>query len=117
MTLEQLYNENYVLSDVELLSIHLENTNSTVAKIKISVKQQLKKGKFKKCNILINMTNIIEVIIYDNINILGYYSDLTLIQLENKNYYISFDPYGNTNQKHEEDNYVLISESIEFIEI
>jgi hypothetical protein len=35
------------------------------------------------------------------------YSDLTLTRLGNGEYYLSLDPYGNSNQPHERDNFVF----------
>jgi hypothetical protein len=117
MTLEQLYIENYALSDGEILSVHIDKENTATAKIKISAIQHLKKGKYRKCKLLITLNSVIEVNIFDNEDIFGNYSDITLVQLENKHYYISFDPFGNSNEKNEKDNYMFISENIEFIEL
>ena len=117
MTLEQFYFERYVLSDGEILSIHFDNQNGTIVNIIISTRQYLTKGKYRVCKLLMTLTKLMEVNIYDNDNILGTYTDITIFKLENGNYYVSFDPYGNTNKKHENDNNIFIAENIEFEEV
>ena len=117
MTLEQIYNANYVLSDGEILSIHFKNQNGTIVEIIISTRQFLKKEKYRVSKLLMTLTRIVEINLFDNADILGSYSDITIERLENGNYYVSFDPYGNSNKRHERDNNIFISENIEFGEI
>ena len=117
MTLEQIYNENYVLYDGEISSIHFDYQNGTIIKIIISTKQYLKKEKYRTCKLLMTLTKIVELNLFDNSEILGNYSDITILKLENGNYYVAFDPYDNTNKPHENDNNIFISENIEFEEI
>ncbi len=117
MTLEQLYVENYSLHDDAILAIQIEKEEVVIAKIKISTNQTIKKRKYRECKLLITLSNVVEMYMFDEKEILGYYSDLTLVQLENKYYYISFDPYGNANERNENDNYVFIAENLEFVEL
>ncbi|MBS1666467.1 MAG: hypothetical protein JST58_03740 [Bacteroidetes bacterium] len=117
MTLEQVYNEKYVLSDGEILSIHIAQMNGSTAKVTISARQYLKKEKYRTCNVEVTFTNITRISLFDDADILGNYSDITIARLDNGNYYVSFDPYGNTNKPHEQDNYIIISEKLEFEEL
>jgi cobyric acid synthase len=117
MTLEQAYNEKYVLSDGDILSIHIKNPECTYAEITISTRQYLKKEKYRICKLEIIFTNIKKISLFDNANILGKYSDITIARLDNGNYYVSLDPYENTNEPHEKDNNIIISEQIDFKEL
>ncbi len=117
MTLEQFYNENYVLSDGNILSIHIDNQNGTIIKVVISTVQYLKKDKYRKCTILLTFSQLVEVNIFGNSDILGNYTDITILKLDDGNFYVSFDPYANTNKQHENDNNIIISENIEIEEI
>lgn len=63
------------------------------------------------------LTQIVELSLFDNADILGNYSDITILRLENGNYYVSFDPFENTNKQHKSDNNIFFSENIEFAEV
>lgn len=117
MTLEQAYNEKYSLSDGDILSIHIDNQECPYAELTISTRQYLKKEKYRNCKLAIIFTNIIKISLFDNADILGKYSDVTIARLDNGNYYVSFDPYENTNKPHEQDNNIIISEQIDFKEL
>ena len=117
MTLDEIYNENYALSDGEILSIHFDNQNGTIITITISTKQYLKKEKYRICRLIMTLTQIVEFNLFDNADVLGNYSDITILKLENGNHYVSFDPFGNTNKPHENDNNIFISKNIKFEEI
>ena len=117
MTLEQFFNENYVLSDGEVLSIHIDNKNGTIIKIAINTRQYLNKNHFRNCKIQLEFSQLLELNLFDNASILGSYSDFTILKTEDNNYYASFDPFGNTNNPHENDNNVIISKDLEIKEI
>lgn len=93
MTLEQFFNENYVLSDGEVLSIHIDNKNGTIIKIAINTRQYLNNNHFRNCKIQLEFSQLLELNLFDNASILGSYSDLTILKTEDNNYYASFDPF------------------------
>ncbi len=99
------------------MSIHIKNQSGTIVEIELSARQFLKKEKYRVSKLLITLTGIVELSLFDNADILGNYSDITIQKLENGNYYVSFDPCGNTNKRHGSDNNIFISENIEFEEI
>lgn len=45
-----------------------------------------------------------------------YYSDITLTELENGEYYLSIDPYDNTNVPNDKDNFVFKFKNLEISE-
>lgn len=123
MNLEQLYNESFALSDGEILSFYFDysqlNDNlflPNTAIIKISARQILKRRKYRICKLVMTLTNVVEIRIFDEGDN-GNYSDITIIKQDNGTYYVSFDPYGNTNTPHENDNFVIIAHTLDISEI
>ena len=121
MNLEQFHIENYTLSDGEILSYTIDYGKQsgapciapTSVRIELSITQTLKKRKYRKCRVVLTLTGIVEIRIFDQPDWNGLYSDITIVTLASGMYYLSFDPYDNSNIPKDEDNYVFITQAID----
>jgi len=125
MTLEQFQIENYTLSDGEIMSIAIDYCKQsetpyfapTSVRIELSISQAHGYRKYRKCRAVLTLTGISEIRIFDQQELNGLYSDITITILASGMYYIAFDPYDNSNVPNDEDNYVFIAQTIDIQEI
>lgn len=125
MTLEQFQIENYTLSDGEIMSIAIDYCKQaeaphfapTSARVELSISQALGYRKYRKCKAVLTLAGISEIRIFDQQELNGLYSDITITMLASGMVYLAFDPYGNSNIPNDEDNYVFIAQTIDIQEI
>lgn len=119
MNLEELYS-TYVLCDGEIHSFKLDfnylsfgDTKHTEAIIELKVRKKAAKKRFEYCRIDLHFQQVVKFSLYEDFGSSVNYSDITLKKLENGLYYFSIDPYGNSNEPNEKDNFVIVAKSIQ----
>jgi hypothetical protein len=118
MTLEEFFESKYILNDGEICSILIDYENSTnySVKIKLKLRKSLSSTKFEDTFCTLHFENIEQVDIFEDFGTGTNYSDITLIRLNNGNFYLSLDPYDNTNLPNEKDNFIVKSSSLTITE-
>lgn len=102
---------NYALNDGETLSFSIDFTNRT-CKIKLKVRRHLKNQMFHPCEIELHFESLKEIDISEDFRTNGGYSDITLTKTKDDYFYLSIDPYDNTGEPNERDNFVIIAQSL-----
>lgn len=106
---------NYILNDGQIISLkvdlYYQEKSKSSAIVGLMVRKPTEKNLFVKCKIELQFEQVREVAINDDFGS-DYYSDLTLLKLDNGLYYLSLDPFGNTGMPHEKDNFVIISKAL-----
>jgi hypothetical protein len=73
-------------------------------------------GKMEDVKLELKFKEIIELYISEDFTS-KYYSDITLVQVQNKEYYLSLDPYDNLNVPNLQDNFVIKSAMLEIVKV
>lgn len=122
MNLEALCSA-YILCDGKVHSFQLNldylSTNESKranAQISLGVRKKVAKNKFESCIIELDFEGISEIRLCENFKSSIDYSDITFNKLENGLFYFSIDPFGNTNEPHANDNFVLVAQSFRVME-
>lgn len=110
MNLEEIFT-NYALNDGETLSFKIDFTKHT-CNIKLKVRRHIKNQKFQPCEIELNFEGVKEIDISEDFRTNGGYSDITLTKIKDDYFYFSIDPFGNTGEPNERDNFVIIAKSL-----
>jgi hypothetical protein len=105
MTLEKIISD-YILSDGQVISISVQFSDSPSATIVLNARKRISKNKIEEKLVAIRLGSLTHLDIVDDFTTFDY-SDITLARLENGEYYLSLDPYGNTNIPNDQDNLVF----------
>jgi hypothetical protein len=114
----------YILNDGEILSLSIEYTNKInlhldfpIVIIDLKVRISRPKDKWRNCVLRLKFSDLIEFNLFEDFESGNNYSDLTLIQTENNDYYFSLDPFDNKNEQNKKDNFVIKARKLDFKEI
>jgi hypothetical protein len=110
MKLEEIYSK-YALNDGETKSFKIDFSNRSCS-VRLLVRKAVEKQKFQKCEIELIFSGVINIDFSEDFRTTGGFSDITFTKTFNGNYYLSLDPYGNTGEPHENDNFIIISSSL-----
>ena len=110
MNFEEIFT-NYALNDGETLSFSIDFTNRT-CNIKLKVRRHIKNQNFEPCEIELDFEGLKEIDISEDFRINVGYSDITLTKTKDDYFYLSIDPYNNTGEPNERDNFIIIAESL-----
>jgi hypothetical protein len=108
-------NKLYALNDGEILIFQIDYKLKKLI-VEISVRRKLPRQKFTPCKINFEFHNLSEVSFFEDFGSECDYSDITLLQLDNGDFYLSLDPYGNTGLPNENDNLVIKSKNLIFVD-
>jgi len=115
MTLEEL-GKGYYLSDGEILfiNVHLDylSDNSSNAKVELRVRKRKTRKLSEPCIIELTFIQVQDIRLYEDFKSGRDYSNIVLKELESGQIYLSLDPFGNSEEPHEDDNSVIISKEI-----
>lgn len=107
--------KDYVLSDGEIvlfsLSLDYQFVSTSLnrqATIELKIRKRLSTTELVPCQIQLKFQQIRQIKVFEDFSSVSY-SDIVLKQLPGSEWYLSLDPYGNTNEPHEQDNLVLIA--------
>jgi hypothetical protein len=110
MKLEEIFS-SYALNDGETLSFNLNFIDQTCA-VKLKVRRHLRKQQFQECAIDLQFIDVLTIDISEDFRTTGGFSDITFTKTAEGKFYLSLDPYGNTGQPNERDNFVITSSSL-----
>jgi len=110
MKLEDVY-KNYALNDGELRSFKIDFCDCSCT-IRLLVRKSVGKQRFQKCEIELLFTGVANIDISEDFRTKGGFSDITFTKTSDGNFYLSLDPYGNTGEPHENDNFVIVGSSL-----
>jgi len=99
----------YIFSDGKILSMACDHEGSTID-LRLRVRKYIEK-QIEPCVILLHFEGVIELDILDDFGTSGNYSDIVLVRLPNNQFNTSFDPYGNSGEPKEGDNFVIKAEN------
>lgn len=121
MTLEEIY-QQYALNDGEVISFQIlfassqreDAGNKTIVVLK--ARKRLCEQQFESCTITLEFSHATEVNISEDFRTNGGYSDIVFTKLADGHFYLSFDPYGNTGEPNENDNFVITAKQLILID-
>ena len=123
MSLEELYS-TYALCDGKIYSFKVDfnyllfgDTKHADAIIEIKVRKKAGRHRFENCLIELYFKQVVKFSLYEDFENGIDYSDITFTKLENGLFYFSIDPYGNTNEPHDKDNFIVVAKSFQVKEI
>ncbi len=107
MKLEDIYNY-YALNDGETLSVKVGFFDCTCV-VRLLVRKSIDKQRFRKCEIELLFSGVTNIDISEDFRTQGAYSDITFTKTDDGNFYLSLDPFSNTNEPHKNDNFIIVS--------
>ena len=108
---------SYALNDGEICSLNFDanyatnNSSLRQAALEVLIRKKSTSGKWVPCLLRIHLVGVQRIVINEDFA-LSRYSDMVFKEVEKERYYISFDPYGNSGEPHENDNMVFVASSI-----
>ena len=108
--------EIYTFCDGSIISIKINYNKDDDSDVEITLQLRKKlKGKYIPCVVVLILSEIIDISLFEDMKTGIYYSDIKLFET-NYGYYISLDPYGGGITEKEEDNMVFKSGKLKIIE-
>ena len=106
----------YALNDGEICSLKLDvdyaANNSSLRRVALAVMIRKKAvHNWVPCLLKIHLAGVQKIVISEDFD-LNRYSDIVFKEVEEGKYYVSFDPYGNSGEPHENDNLVFVASSV-----
>ena len=112
----------YSLSDGKIISFIIKYDNNCVD-IFLQIKRSILRNKYKPSKIKLIFEEVVRVDLVEDFSTGHDYSDCTLSQLENGNFYLengnfylSLDPYDNSGIPNVDDNFKVISKNLMIID-
>jgi hypothetical protein len=105
MTVEQIIS-NYILTDGQINSITVNFNEEPSAIVTLNTRKRNPENGVEDVTIDIRLNTLTHFDIVEDFESRSF-SDLTLTRLTNGEYYLSLDPYDNSNQPNERDNFVF----------
>ena len=103
--IEKETSDNFILSDGQILSVTC-NFNDRMIEVKLQVRKRLAK-RIVPCVVCLRFEEVTEFNVLEDFGTSGNYSDVVLSRLPEGRFYASFDPYGNSGEPNEKDNFVI----------
>ncbi|RSK46277.1 hypothetical protein [Hymenobacter perfusus] len=107
----------YVLNDGEIYSLELgaqygsaSGSPRRQASVALLVRKKTVDGKLETCLLQIHLTGVQKIVLNEEFGSC-YYSDVVFKRVEGL-WYLSLDPYGNSGELHEQDNWVIVAEAV-----
>ena len=114
MTLKEI-TDIYILCDGEIISCNINFDGEPFATLILKIREKLEK-KMNYVLLQFQITGLSKCEIYEDFKT-QYYSDITLIELENGEFYLSLDPYDNSNIPDERDNFIICGKTFSVKEL
>lgn len=97
--------DKFIFSDGQILSV-VCNFAESLIEVNVQVRKMLAK-QVLPCVICLRFEKVTEFDVLEDFGTSGNYSDVVLVQLADKTFYASFDPFGNSGEPDERDNFVI----------
>lgn len=108
--------EKYVLPDGQITRLEFSFDNKEL-NIELKIRKLVSKKKYEGCKVRLTFFDVKEFYIFEDFPTNGQYSDITFIKEEDGQLYTSFDPYGNSGQQNEQDNWIIKASNVMLTEI
>lgn len=122
MTLEGIY-QGYALNDGQVISFIIgfpvdstETLSGSIVSIALNVRKYIGEQQFEPCTIVLEFTQTVEVDICEDFRTQGSYTDIVLAQIDDGHFYLSLDPYSNSGQPSDNDNFVIKAKQLSIID-
>lgn len=109
--------KGYALNDGEILSLKLDaayafNKESVLrqASVKLLIRKQVG-NKWEPCALQIELSGICKILIDEDF-VTSRYSDIILKRTNDNLWYLALDPCGNSGEPHQDDNLVIVANSL-----
>jgi hypothetical protein len=102
---------SYVFNDGETLHAKIDIFDRSCSVV-LRVRKHIERQRFQQCEVELLFKGVFEVDISEDFRTSGSYSDITFTKTEDGNFYISIDPYSNTGNPNENDNFVIVSSEL-----
>jgi hypothetical protein len=106
------FKNTYALSDGRILQMVCDFEQKIVRLDLLAWKKTSKKS--VSCQIQLNFVGTFELDLLETFD--SGYSDVTLSRLPNEGFYLSLDPFGNSDLPSDNDNFVIKSRELDFVE-
>ncbi len=110
-----LFNEfksKYFLSDGQVLGMSVDFEQKQIS-LRLNAQRLIGK-KTERCEITLHLHEAFEIDLVNTID-MEWHTDVVFARLESKDYYLSFDPFGNSGLPNESDNFVIKCKEVEFL--
>ena len=97
----------YIFADGTIISLTSSYADSSV-ELKLQIRKWVQK-QIVPCIVTLRFENVVEFDILEDFSTAGNYSDVVLVKLNDNQFYASFDPFGNSGEPNESDNFVIKS--------
>ncbi len=102
--------DQYIFSDGKVISMTCNFTDNTI-ELRLQIRKKLKKL-IKNCTVSLRLENVSNLDVVEDFDTSGNYSDIVFVQQADKLFYISFDPYGNSGEPNESDNFTITAANL-----
>ena len=107
--------DQYIFSDGEVVSMTCNYTDNAI-ELRLQIRKKLKK-QFVPCVVWLRFQRVSKLDVSEDFNTSGKYSDIVFVQQSDKLFYISFDPFGNSGEPNESDNFIIIAANCSIEEV
>jgi hypothetical protein len=95
----------YIFADGKIISMTSNYSESSI-ELKLQIRKWVEK-KIVPCFVTLRFENVDELDILEDFSTAGNYSDVVLVKITDEEFYASFDPFGNSGEPNESDNFVI----------
>ena len=115
MNLEELLKQ-YVLCDGGAQSFHLDIVNRR-ATVRLETRRIISRNRDEPCVLELEFGDVTEIYLFEDFPTDGGYTDITLTTLSDGTIYFSLDPFGNSGEPNDQDNWIIRSSTLVLKEI
>ena len=103
--IEEVNFAQYIFADGKIISMTSNYADSSI-ELELQIRKWVEK-KVVPCIVTLRFENVYKLDILDDFSTAGNYSDVVLVKLTDNKFYASFDPFGNSGEPNESDNFVI----------
>ena len=104
------FRTKYLLSDGQVLGMSVDFEQKQIS-LRLNARV-LNGKKAERCEIKLHLNESFELDLVDTLD-MEWHSDMVFIRLENGEFYLSFDPFGNSGLPNDSDNFVIKCKGVE----
>jgi len=97
--------DSFIFSDGQVLNVVCNFADSTI-EVKLQIRKRVAK-QIVPCVVCLRFENVTEFDVLEDFGTSGNYSDVVLVRQPDTQFYASFDPFGNSGEPNERDNFVI----------
>ena len=97
--------DKYIFSDGKVLSMTCNYADNTIV-LKLQIRKKVE-NQVVFCAVRLRFENVSKLDLLEYFETSGNYSDIVFVQQSDKLFYLSFDPFGNSGEPNESDNFII----------